>query len=219
MVAALSGAVVVGVIVHGLLFGGGGGGGASRTSGVQAQSPHADSSRASATDAGRFEAEHTRSGAVAAAVSFVCSGQELLAVDPLSAEEMIRRMATTSTADEQVRTTAARLRELRERLADGSGPITLVQGVIASRVDSYATDRARVALWNVSVIARDGVASPQATWAISTLDLVWEQGRWRLSYETVQPGPAPLLDDSAPPATAAQLQSSLAGFTEVAGAR
>jgi hypothetical protein len=69
------------------------------------------------------------------------------------------------------------------------------------------------------VTARADVASPQATWAISTLDLVWERDGWRLSRETVQPGPAPLLDDSAAPATAARLQTSLAGFTQLDGTR
>jgi hypothetical protein len=156
---------------------------------------------------------------LAAAVSFVCSGQQLLDVDPLTAEAVVRRMAATATADEQVRSTTARLRQLRERLAAGSGPISLIQGVIASRLDSYSRTRARVALWNVSVTARADVASPQATWAISTLDLVWERDGWRLSHEAVQPGPAPLLDDSAAPATATQLQTSLSGFAQLGGAQ
>jgi hypothetical protein len=214
VLAALGGAVIVVTVVHGLIFDGGG---SSRTSGAQTPGTHVGPPPTAA--AGKPANAHNRRGALAAAVSFVCSGRELLDVDPLSAEAMVRSMAATATADDQVRSTAARLRQLRERMAAGSGPMTLVQGVIASRLDSYSATHARLALWSVSVTARADVVSPQATWAISTLDLVWERDGWRLSRETVQPGPAPLLDDSTAPATPTQLQTSLDGFTQLGGTR
>jgi hypothetical protein len=160
---------------------------------------------------------HDRDGAVGAAASFVCSGQALLDTDPLSAEDSIRQMATSATADDQVRDALSRLAALRNRLSAGDGPIVLRQAALAWRVDNITTDSAGVDVWNVSVLSRDGVAPPQASWAISTLDLVWERGDWHLDRETVSPGPAPVLDNSAAPATAQQLTAAIDGFTNFGG--
>lgn len=151
-------------------------------------------------------------GAVAAAASFVCTGQALLDMDPLAAEEAIRQMSSAATAERQVADTLARLRIARSTLAAGTGPTVYRQAALGWRVESYSPDRTRVAVWNVGVLAREGVAPPQAGWAVSTFDLVWEAGDWKVFEERITPGPAPLLDNSAAPATAAQLIASLAGF-------
>lgn len=153
-------------------------------------------------------------GAVAAAASFVCTGQPLLDMDPLAAEEAIRQMSSAVTAERQVADTLARLRIARSTLAAGTGPTVYRQAALAWRVESYSPDRTRVAVWNVGVLAREGVAPPQAGWAVSTFDLVWEAGDWKVFEERITPGPAPLLDNSAAPATAAQLIASLAGFED-----
>lgn len=156
----------------------------------------------------------TREGAVAAAASFVTTGQALLGMDPLAAEEAVRQMAATSTADQQVADLLGKLRAARGALADGTGPIIYRQAAVAWRVDSFSPDRAGVAIWNVGVLTRDGVAPPQAGWATSTFDLVWERDDWKVERETITPGPAPILDNSAAPATAAQLTAALRGFTD-----
>lgn len=156
----------------------------------------------------------TAEGAVAAASSFVCTGQTILDMDPLSAEEAVRQMAAARTADKQVADTLAKLRIARAALASGTGATLYRQAAIAWRMETFSPDRARVAIWSVGVLARDGVAPPQAGWATSTFDLVWEREDWRIESEVVVPGPAPLLDASAPPATATQLIASLEGFTD-----
>jgi hypothetical protein len=153
-------------------------------------------------------------GAVAAAASFVTTGQALLDMDPLAAEQAVRHMAAFSTADAQVADVLARLAAVRETLAPGRGPIVFRQAPVSWRVDGFSSDRARVAVWSVGVLSREGIAPPQAGWATSTFDLVWERGDWRIAAETVAPGPAPLLDDSAAPATSAQLAASLRGFAD-----
>ena len=156
----------------------------------------------------------TPAGAIAAAARFVCSGQELLDVDPLAAELAIREMASEQAADQLAEETLTQLQTAREALAGGRGPVVFRQAVIAHRVDEWTEDRARVAIWNVGVLSREGIAPPQASWAISTLDLVWERGDWRIAGETITPGPAPILDDSAPPATSAELAAELEGFVD-----
>lgn len=171
------------------------------------------------TEVDGVPAGFTRSeqGAVAAAASFVTTGQALLDIDPLAAEQAVRRIAASSTADAQVADVLARLAAVREALAPGTGPIVFRQAPVSWRVDGFSSDRARVAVWSVGVLSREGIAPPQAGWATSTFDLVWERGDWRIEAETVTPGPAPLLDDSAAPATSAQLAAALRGFADFGG--
>jgi hypothetical protein len=154
----------------------------------------------------------TADGAVAAATSFVRSGQALIDMDPLAAEEAVRQMAAMDTVDAQVEQTLVDLRALRDRLSTGTGPIVFRQAALAFRVDAFDPDHTRIAIWNVGVLSRAGVASPQAGWAISSFDLVWERGDWHVQRESVVPGPAPALNDSTAPATAVQLTGALDGF-------
>lgn len=160
--------------------------------------------------------ERTREGAVAAAAAYVTTGQLLLDLDPLSAERAVRRIAASGYADRFAAATMRQLQAARDALADGSGPIMYRQAVVAHRVESFDADRARVAIWNVGVLAREGVAPPQAGWSISTFELLWEDGDWRIWAETIVPGPAPILNDSVVPATTRQLAGSLEGFVDFA---
>jgi len=159
----------------------------------------------------------SEAGAVAAAASFVTTGQALLDLDPLAAEEALRRMAAADSADRFAGDTLEQLRAAREALAPGSGPIVYRQAVLAYRVEAYSADRARVAVWSVGVLTRAGVAPPQAAWAISTFDLVWERGDWRIWGETIEPGPAPILNDSTAPATTQEFLADLDGFADFGG--
>jgi len=160
---------------------------------------------------------HTRDGAVAAAASYVCTGQALLDLDPLSVDDAVRSMAASASADRQVEDANSQLQRARDALAAGQGSIVFRQAVVAYRVEAFDGDRARVAVWNVGVLTRDGVAPPQAGWAISTFDLVWERDDWRIWSETVVPGPAPVLNDSTAPATPSQFVESLDGFVDFGG--
>ena len=73
--------------------------------------------------------------------------------------------------------------------------------------------RARVSVWHVGILSQAGVAPPQAGWAVSVVDLVWERDDWKLEQESVTAGPAPILDASAAPVTSEQLEAALDGFT------
>ncbi|MBI2169346.1 MAG: hypothetical protein HYU28_07590 [Actinobacteria bacterium] len=161
----------------------------------------------------------TEAGAVAAAASYVTTGQALIDMDPMSVEDAIRQMSAEDSAEAQVDDLVGQLRTVRETLAPGTGPIVYRQAVVAYRVEAWSPERARVAVWNVGVLTRTGVAPPQAGWAISTFDLVWERDDWRIWAETIVPGPAPTLDASTAPATAEQFTASLEGFTDFGAPR
>jgi hypothetical protein len=131
---------------------------------------------------------------------------------PLSAESALRQMAARASADGQVAHLTDRLTAARRNLAGGTGPITYRQAAVAVRVGGVSAERATVAVWNVGVLSRQGVAAPQAEWAISTFELVWENGDWKIWNESIVPGPAPILNDSAAPATSIELEDALVGF-------
>ena len=157
----------------------------------------------------------TERGAVAAAVAYVTNGQVLLDLDPFSVEAAIRAIAAQGSADAQIADMQAQLAVIREALSGGTGPVTYRQAALAVRVDGFTPDRARVAVWHVGVLYRAEIIPPQAGWAISTLDLVWERDDWKIWSETITPGPAPILNHSTDPATGDQFAAALSGFTPV----
>jgi hypothetical protein len=159
----------------------------------------------------------TEGGAVAAAVAYLTNGQVLLDLHPLSVDAAIRAIAARGAADAQVADTQAKLAVTRETLAGGTGPVTYHQAALAVRVDGFTPDRVRVAVWHVGVLHRVEIVPPQAGWAISMFDLVWERDDWKIWSETITPGPAPILNRSADPATGDQFAAALSGFTPVAG--
>jgi hypothetical protein len=209
---------LTGVTVASLIRGGAAGGAEARSYPSPAPSPQAQTLPGPREYSDGIPAGFARSraGAVAAATRYILTGQALLDLDPRAAEEGVRRMTAAEAAGRLVDDTLRQLRDAREALSGGTGPIVFRQAVLAYRVEAFTPERARVAVWNVGVLARQGVAPPQAGWAISTLDLVWERGDWRIWAETVVPGPAPILNDSTPPATARQLLASLEGFVDFA---
>jgi hypothetical protein len=162
--------------------------------------------------------QRTERGAVTAAAAFVCTGQVLVGMSDDEVDSFLRQRVTRAAADRVVKDHLRDLAALREALDSGSGPIVYREAVVAHRVDSYDEIEARIAIWHVGVLARLDVAPPQAGWMISTVDLRWERGGWKVVGEIAVPGPAPILNDSVAPATAEELVSDLDGFTDFGGA-
>ena len=152
-------------------------------------------------------------GARAAAVAYVLSGQRLLELAPTQLAAAVRSMAATGSADAQIKDAEQQLRALRDVLAAGTGATRYLQAALASRVDAFTSERARVSVWSVGVLSRAGVAQPQAAWTMSTFELVWERDDWKIWNETITAGPAPQLNAGAKPTTAEQLDLALNGFT------
>jgi hypothetical protein len=160
----------------------------------------------------------TSDGARAAAVHFVLTGRTVIGMVPTQVPDAIRSMAARGSADSQIAEAQEQLRLLRERLAGSTTPIRYLQSILATRVDAFTPDRARVSVWSVGVLSRTGVAQPQAGWTTSTFELVWERDDWRIWDNTITPGPTPALNASALPSSAEQLDQALVGFTPWNGA-
>ena len=161
----------------------------------------------------------TREGAVAAAVGYVQTGQAFLDMDSNGVQRAVRTMAASGAAEAQVSDTSTKLAATREALAGSNAPIEYHQAILAVRVDAFTPERTRVAVWNVGVLSRTGAAPPQAGWAVSTFDLVWDRGDWKVWAESIVPGPAPITNNAVAPATSPELQSRLAGFTDYGATR
>lgn len=155
---------------------------------------------------------HSADGARSAAATYVTTGQLMLDLAPTEAADAVREMAARASADEQVRDLLGQLSDLRDRLANGTGPARYLQSVLATRVVAFGPSRARVAVWSVGVLSRRDVAPPQAGWTTSTFDLVWERSDWKVWAEDVKKGPTPMLNEGASPATDDEFDTALRGF-------
>jgi hypothetical protein len=150
-------------------------------------------------------------GARAAAVAFVGLGDLVLSSPEHQREAALRAMAARPAEDAFVEAQAASFDALRDALSRGSGPARLRAGVLATKVAGYTPTRARVRLWRVLVLSREGMTSPAEQWATVTYELVWERGDWRIWSEDNAPGPTPAATDPRP-GTPAALETHLSGF-------
>ena len=157
--------------------------------------------------------------AVAAAVRFVCSGQELLDTPPALLADAIRGMWSASSAEMAVSDTVDQLVELREQLSAGQGPTRYRQSVIATRVDRSSAIETTVSVWWVGVLSRDGAATPQAQWSTSSVSLILEDGDWKVTAQSTESGPTPDHSSDSEPISNSGFEQRLAGFADWEGGR
>ncbi|MGH8777281.1 MAG: hypothetical protein ACRDWI_19820 [Jiangellaceae bacterium] len=118
---------------------------------------------------------HDREGAHAAAVAFTATlSQRLLYMEPAAAEAAVRAVAADASADTLVNDALAALDAARETLAAGSGPMWWAVRPLAVKVEAFSPQRARVSVWLVRILSRQGVVVPQSSWVTETVELVWE---------------------------------------------
>ena len=155
----------------------------------------------------------TRAGVQAAAIAYTATlSQRLLYLDPVAAETAVRSAAADASEDSLVADARSGLDAARTPLADGAGATWWVVQPLAVKLEAFSEDRARASVWLVRVLSRQGVVVPQTSWVTETVELVWEDGDWRLWSDTSIPGPTPVPDGSDLPASAAELEADLSGF-------
>lgn len=163
---------------------------------------------------------HTRDGARSAAVSFTATlSQRLLYLEPAEVDAAVTAAAAEASAHTLAADAATALTAAREPLGSGGGTTWWVVAPLATKVEAYALDRARVSVWLVRVLSQPGVVVPQSSWVTETVELVWERGDWHLWADDSAAGPTPVLDGSDLPASAGELDSALSGFELVDQAR
>jgi len=163
---------------------------------------------------------HTQDGARSAAISFTATlSQRLLYLDPADGEAAVTAAAAKASADTLAADAATALAAAREPLGNGEGTTWWVVAPLATKIEAYDLDRARVSVWLVRVLSQPGVVVPQSSWVTDTVELVWERGDWHLWADDSAAGPTPVLDGSDLPASAGELDSELSGFELVDPAR
>lgn len=155
----------------------------------------------------------TRAGVRAAAIAYTATlSQRLLYLEPAAAEAAVRAVAADASADSLSTDALDSLQAARQPLAEGTGATWWIVEPLAVKVEAFSNDRARVSVWLVRVLSRQGVVVPQTSWVTEAVELVWEDGDWRLWSDTSTPGPTPVLDGSDLPSSAAELDAELSGF-------
>lgn len=155
----------------------------------------------------------TRAGAQAAAIAYTATlSQRLLYLEPAEAEAAVRAAAAEASEASLTADALNSLGAARQPLAEGTGATWWIVEPLAVKVEAFSTDRARVSVWLVRVLSRQGVVVPQTSWVTDTVELVWEGGDWRLWSDTSTPGPTPVPDGSDLPTSAAELDAELTGF-------
>ncbi|HEY5164566.1 MAG TPA: hypothetical protein VIJ44_01315 [Acidimicrobiia bacterium] len=156
-------------------------------------------------------------GAIAAATSYVRQGQHLLDLPTADRTPALQVIASLDGANGYVAQVTAELAELDGIEARGQGHLTWDVSVLATRVDAYNAQRARISIWRVGVLSVTGLVAPLAEWTTVDDELVWERGDWKVWAETQTPGPTPAGQPDARPSTPTQLHSALAGYTRYPG--
>ena len=161
---------------------------------------------------------HNQAGALTAATTYVREGQRVFDLPPAGRTAALRSIAASAAADGFVADQAAQLAELDGAAQRGTGPLTWMVAVLATRMDAYTPERARVSLWRVGILSVDGMTSPLAEWTTVDYELVWEAGDWRIWSETQVPGPTPLGDPNQTLTSPSQWRAELNGYSRFPGA-
>lgn len=158
---------------------------------------------------------HDEAGARAAAMAHASASQRWLYLDDAGVEAAVAAIATPTAAPGLVREVLAEVRTARESLSTAAGRVWWVVRPLAVRVESYTPDRARIAVWSVTVLSAADVALPQSDWLTVTVELVWLDGDWRVDAVTDTAGPTPMVGPRDQPWQPEPFDDALAGFARV----
>jgi hypothetical protein len=164
--------------------------------------------------------DRSEAGARQVAVDYLATvRQRVVYLDATAGREVLAAWAAPGVASELIDHDVSEAAAIRSRLAADGGVVWWVVSPLAVRVDAYAPERARVAVWLATVVASgaDAAVSTEATapmvrFQVDTVELVWAGGRWTVWSTTSVEGPAPMLAPSLIVATNDLFLSSLDGF-------
>jgi hypothetical protein len=178
---------------------------------------------------------HDEPGAVAATVAFATAAQRWLYFSDGEIRDAVAEIATPVAAPRMADDVAQDVSMAREQLDASPGRVWWLVRPLAWRVDSFATDQARVAVWVVTILSATEVAAPQADYTTITLDLAWvdgdgnhdgaddrrsdyeRDGDWRVDAVRDTPGPTPMTGPHDQPWDALPFDEALDGFTRMDG--
>lgn len=158
---------------------------------------------------------HDEAGARAAAMTYASASQRWLYLDDAGVEAAVAAISTPVAAPRLTREVVDEVRAARESLSQTPGRVWWIVRPLAVDVEAFAPDRARVAVWTVTVLSASDVALPQSDWTTVTLELAWHDDDWRVDEIADAPGPTPMLGPRDQPWQPEPFDDALAGFERV----
>ena len=163
-------------------------------------------------EATRHASRRTEKGARAAAIEYATASQDWLYLPDEDIDREVRAIATPEAEPTLRNDTVASLRTAREELSNSPGPVWWLVRPLASKVERFDGQAARVVVWVVMILSAPDVALPQADWIRVAVDLRWVDGGWRVDAISDTPGPTPMVGTQDQPWQAQPFGDALDGF-------
>jgi hypothetical protein len=138
---------------------------------------------------------HSKDGAIVAAAAYQRALANSAILRPGGLKRRVEAIATPEYADEMLEANQPGTdRLMAGPLGEGvqQGVPTVYVGIpIAYRVLSYAPDRARVQNWGSTIVGNVSTVEPVAYFGTGTIELVWQDGQWKIASSKAAFGPTP----------------------------
>jgi hypothetical protein len=160
-------------------------------------------------------------GAVAAATNLVLTLEQAGTTDRANAIRAYEILAADGSRESLASDMAATWDALHTSIA-ANGPrnsaLFLRTVPVGHQLTRYSTERATVEVWTLTIVAAAGMVEPLATWETATVEVVWENGDWKIWSAASAGGPNPAWAESEPTGTDVFLTSvdQLEGYRYVA---
>lgn len=159
--------------------------------------------------------DHTEEGARLSAIAYATAPQDWLYLSDEQVDSAVRSLTTASAGPAIAGRTVADLRQARTALAESPGQVWWLVRPLASKVETFDPDSARVVVWTVTVLSAADVALPQADWGRMTIDLAWDGDAWRVQAVDEVAGPTPMTATADSSWQPEAFEEALSGFRRV----
>lgn len=138
---------------------------------------------------------HSKDGAIVAAAAYQRALANSAILRPGGLKRRVEAIATPEYVDEMLEANQPGTdRLMAGPLGEGvqQGVPTVYVGIpIAYRVLSYAPDRARIQNWGSTIVGNVSTVKPVAYFGTGTIELVWQDGQWKIASSKAAFGPTP----------------------------
>ncbi|MEJ7569213.1 MAG: hypothetical protein WKF41_13215 [Gaiellaceae bacterium] len=159
----------------------------------------------------------TRAGAVAAAALSITAFDGDVLLEPIRLRAVVGRIASAESRARLLEAFEQASAQTRAKLGTGSVPrpvIVLRSVPVGYRVESFARNRATIAVWYVGIVGSGATVEPQQSWRTQIVSLVWEDWEWRVSSFESSAGPTPPLSTAEIAQSPGELFAALPRFEE-----
>jgi hypothetical protein len=138
---------------------------------------------------------HSKDGAIVAAAAYQRALANSAILRPGGLKRRVEAIATPEYVDEMLEANQPGTNRLMAGpLGEGvqQGVPTVYIGIpIAYRVLAYAPDRARIQNWGSTIVGNVSTVRPVAYFGTGTIELVWQDGQWKIASSKAAFGPTP----------------------------